>query len=90
VITVLNVYKPRGLTPYGRRKQLAVGGQGDAISTATITCLAGACVTTDPLNVHSLEQLRSECRCVVHAVTEHACGIGAKWWSTVSNSTPLS
>jgi len=35
VVTVLNVYKPRGLTPYGRRKQLAVGEQGDAISTAT-------------------------------------------------------
>ena len=35
VVTVLNVYKPRGLTPYGRRKQLALGGQGDAISTAT-------------------------------------------------------
>ncbi|HVH66748.1 MAG TPA: hypothetical protein VM716_02690 [Gemmatimonadales bacterium] len=25
VITVLNVYKPRGLTPYGRRKQLEAG-----------------------------------------------------------------
>ncbi|HKA60142.1 MAG TPA: hypothetical protein VKD28_16110 [Gemmatimonadales bacterium] len=29
VVTVLNVYKPRGLTPYGRRKQLEAGGEAD-------------------------------------------------------------
>jgi hypothetical protein len=35
VVTVLNVYKPRGLTLYGRRKQLALRGQDDDVSTAT-------------------------------------------------------
>ena len=33
VIAVLNIYKPRGLTPYGRRKQLDAGVRPDPEST---------------------------------------------------------
>ncbi len=35
VITVLNVYKPRGLTPYGRRKQLEAGVESELESANT-------------------------------------------------------